>query len=82
MQRISITIDDALKAELDVIAGKGERAAFINQAIQKAVEDWHKQQALKTILNFKPYKVSQDSVEILHELREERTQQVVDASRS
>ena len=39
MQRISITIDDNLKTELDTIAVKGERAAFISQAIQKAVDD-------------------------------------------
>ena len=39
MQRISITIEDHLKAELDNIAAKGERAAFISQAIQKAVDD-------------------------------------------
>lgn len=82
MQRISITIEDHLKAELDNIAAKGERAAFISQAIQKAVDDWHKQQALKIILDFKPYKVKQDSVEVLRELREERAQQVIDASRS
>ena len=69
MQRISITIEDHLKAELDNIAAKGERAAFISQAIQKAVDDWHKQQALKIILDFKPYKVKQDSVEVLRELR-------------
>ena len=81
MQRISITIEDHLKAELDNIAGKGERAAFISQAIQKAIDDWHKQQALKKILDFKPYKISQDSVEVLREVREGRTQQVIDASR-
>lgn len=81
MQRISITIEDHLKAELDNIAGKGERAAFIGQAIQKAVDDWHKQQALKKILDFKPYKINQDSVEVLREVREGRTQQVIDASR-
>jgi predicted transcriptional regulator len=28
MQRLSITIEDQLKTELDHIAGKGERAAF------------------------------------------------------
>ena len=81
MQRISITIDDYLKDELDNITAKGQRAAFISQAIQKAVDDWHKQQALKKILNIKPYKVNQGSVEILREIREGRTQQVIDASR-
>ena len=81
MQRISITIEDHLKTELDNIAAKGERAAFITQAIQKAVDDWHKQQALKKILDFKPYKVKQDSVEMLRELREQRAEQVIDASR-
>ncbi|MEC4749448.1 hypothetical protein [Methylomicrobium sp. Wu6] len=81
MQRISITIDDRLKAELDDITGKGERAAFISQAIQKAVDDWHKQQALKKILDFKPYKIDQDSVDVLREVRADRIQQVIDASR-
>lgn len=80
MQRISITIDDYLKNELDNITAKGQRAAFISQAIEKAIDDWHKQQALKKILNFKPYKVNQDSVEILREIREGRTQQIIDAS--
>ncbi|SCN47083.1 hypothetical protein BAZMOX_12464_2 [methanotrophic endosymbiont of Bathymodiolus azoricus (Menez Gwen)] len=81
MQRISITIEDDLKAELDNIAAKGERAAFISQAIQKAIDDWHKQQALKKILNFKPYKINRDSVEVLREVRDGRVQQVLDASR-
>jgi hypothetical protein len=81
MQRISITIDDHLKADLDNIAAKGERAAFISQAIQKAVDEWHKQQALDKILNFKPYKINQDSVEVLREVREGRIQQVIAASR-
>ena len=81
MQRISITIDDYLKSELDNIVAKGERAAFISQAIQKAVDDWHKQQALQKILNFKPYKINQDSVEVLREVRDGRALQLVNASR-
>ncbi len=60
MQRLSTTIDDDLKIELDK----------------------HKQQALKKTLNFKPYKVNQNSVEVLHEHREQRTQHVIDASRN
>jgi len=60
MQRISITIEDDLKIELDK----------------------HKQQALKKILNFKLYTVNQDSVKVLHELREQRTQHVINASRN
>jgi len=60
MQRISITIDEDLKTELDK----------------------HKQQALKIILNFKPYKVNQDSVQVLYKLREQRTQQVINTTRS
>ena len=81
MQRISITIDDYLKEELDNIAAKGERAAFISLAIQKAVDDWHKQEALKKILNFKPYTINQDSVEILREVREGRAQHIIAASK-
>ncbi|MCD2449005.1 hypothetical protein GO003_001160 [Methylicorpusculum oleiharenae] len=80
MQRISITIEDQLKAELDHITGKGERAAFISQAIQKAVDDWHRQQALKKILDFKPYKIDRDSVDVLREVREGRIQQVLESS--
>lgn len=37
-----------------------------------------KQLALEKILNFKPYKIAQDSVEILREVREDRIQQVID----
>lgn len=50
MQRISITIDDYLKQELDNIAAKGERASFITKAIKKAIEEWHRQQALEKIM--------------------------------
>ena len=80
MQRLSITIDDYLKDELDSIAGKGDRAAFISQAIKKAIEDWHKQRALEKILSFKPYKIEQDSVDVLREVRESRVQQVIEAT--
>jgi metal-responsive CopG/Arc/MetJ family transcriptional regulator len=81
MQRISITIEDTLKEELDNIVAKGERASFINLAIKKAVDDWHKQQALEKILAFKPYKIEQDSIEVLREIRESRVQQVIEATR-
>lgn len=81
MQKISITIDDYLKDELDTITAKGERAAFITEAIKKAVDDWHKQRALEKILTFKPYKIDQDSVEVWREVREGRVQQVIDATR-
>lgn len=81
MQKISITIDDYLKDELDTITAKGERAAFITEAIKKAVDDWHKQRALEKILTFKPYKINQDSLEVLREVREGRVQQVIDATR-
>lgn len=82
MQRLSITIDDAIKQELDIIAPKGERAAFVSKAIKKAIEDYHAQQALNKILSFKPYKIEQDSVEILRQVREERAAQVIEASKS
>lgn len=82
MQRLSITIDDVIKQELDNIASKGERAAFVAKAIKKAIDDYHAQQALNKILSFKPYKIKQDSVEVLHEVREGRTTQVIDASKS
>ncbi len=82
MQRLSITIDDAIKQELDNIAPKGERAAFVSKAIKKAIDDYHAQQALKKILSFKPYKIEKDSIEILREVREGRTTQVIKASRS
>lgn len=81
MQKISISIDDYLKDELDTITAKGERAAFITAAIKKAVDDWHKQRALEQILTFKPYKINQDSVEVLREVREGRVQQVIEATR-
>lgn len=82
MQRLSISIDDAIKKELDSIASKGERAVFVSKAIKKAIDDYHAQQALQKILSFKPYKIEQDSVEILREVRETRATHVIEASRS
>jgi hypothetical protein len=82
MQRLSITIDDSIKQELDIITAKGERAAFVSKAIKKAIEDYHAQQALKKILDFKPYKIERDSIEVLREVRESRASQVVEASRN
>ena len=81
MQRISITIDDYLKQELDTITVKGERASFISQAIKKAIEEWHRQKALEKIMQFKPYKIQQDSLDVLADVREGRIQHVIDASR-
>jgi metal-responsive CopG/Arc/MetJ family transcriptional regulator len=81
MKRLSITIDDAIKQELDNIAPKGERAAFVSKAIKKAIDDYHAQQALKKILAFKPYKIEQDSIEVLQEVREGRATQVIEASK-
>jgi len=44
-------------------------------------DDLLKQQALQKILNVEPFKIDYDSVEILREVREGRTQQVIDASK-
>ena len=82
MQRISITIDDYLKQELDNIAAKGERASFITRAIKKAIEEWHRQQALEKIMQFKPYKIEQNSLDVLDDVREGRIEHVIDASRN
>lgn len=82
MQRISITIDDYLKQELDTITAKGERAFFITQAIKKAIEEWHRQQALEKIMQFKPYKIERNSLDVLDDVREGRIEQVIDATRS
>ena len=72
MQRISITLDDALKNQLDSIIPKGERARFVADAIQKALEDWQRQQALEMLKNFKRFKVQEDSVEMLRKIRSKR----------
>lgn len=72
MQRISITLDDTLKDQLDNIIPKGERARFVADAIQKALDDWQRQQALLMLENFKRFKVDNDSVATLRKIREER----------
>jgi metal-responsive CopG/Arc/MetJ family transcriptional regulator len=74
MQRISITIDDYLKQELDSITAKGESASFVIQAIKKAIEERHRQQALEKIMKFKPYKIQQDSLDVLADVRKRLTQ--------
>ncbi|MCK5871959.1 MAG: hypothetical protein KAG26_03950 [Methylococcales bacterium] len=81
MQRISITIDDYLKHELDNITPKGERASFITAAIKNAIDDWHKQRALEKILAFKPYKINQNSIDILRDVRTGRINQVIENSK-
>ena len=72
MQRISITIDDTLKDQLDNTIPKGERARFVAEAIQQALENWHRQQALAMLQNLTRFKVDHDSVETLRHIRQER----------
>jgi metal-responsive CopG/Arc/MetJ family transcriptional regulator len=72
MQRISITLDDTLKHQLDNAIPKGERARFVADAIQKALEDWQRKQALDMLNNIRRFKVQGDSVEMLRKIREER----------
>lgn len=78
MQRISITLDDRLKDQLDSVIPKGERARFVADAIQKALDDWQRQQALLMLENFKRFKVESDSVETLRRIREERADYLVE----
>jgi metal-responsive CopG/Arc/MetJ family transcriptional regulator len=72
MQRISITLDDTLKDQLDNTIPKGERARFVAEAIQQALENWHRQQALTMLQGIKRFKVAKDSVETLRGIRQAR----------
>ena len=75
MQRISVTINEQLKQELDSITAKGEGINKSIKPIEIAIQDWHKQQALKKLLDFKPYKSDKNSVDVLRQIRIQRSQQ-------
>lgn len=74
MERISITLEDDLKFELNTQIPKGERARFVANAIRYALEQNKRQQALDYLLSFKPYKGHKDSAETIRDIREERSQ--------
>lgn len=78
MQRISITLDDTLKDQLDSVIPKGERARFVADAIQKALDDWQRHQALFMLENFQRFKVNDDSVTTLRKIREKRADYLVE----
>ncbi len=76
MQRMSITIDDDLKRDLDNIAPKGERAAFVSNAIAKEIEAQKKHEAVEMLKNFKRFKVKESSVELVRKVRQDRVDYV------
>jgi hypothetical protein len=65
MERISIPIDDGLKQLLDAQVPRGERA------IQTALEERKRKDALSYLLAIKPIKRPQDAVETLRAIRAE-----------
>jgi len=71
MERISIPIDDGLKKLLDAQVPRGERARFVVQAIQTALEERKRKDALSYLLAIKPIKRPQDAVETLRAIRAE-----------
>lgn len=80
MERLSVTLEDELKQQLDTQIPKGERARFVANAIKHALEEKKKQQALDYLLAFKSHSSQQNSTEILQEIREERTETVYQRS--
>ncbi|MEZ5536015.1 MAG: hypothetical protein R3F02_10365 [Thiolinea sp.] len=81
MERLSITLEDDLKHQLDTQVPKGERARFVANAIRHALEEKKRKQALDYLLAFKTYPSPKDSSKILQEIREERTETVYQRSR-
>jgi hypothetical protein len=49
--------------------------------LSQELDERQKQQALQKILNFEPYKIDQDSLDVLREVRDDRTQQIIQASK-
>jgi metal-responsive CopG/Arc/MetJ family transcriptional regulator len=74
MQRISITLDDKLKTELDQTIPKGERAAFVAKAIANQLATRGKQQAVDMLKSFPRFRVNKSSVEVVRQIREERAE--------
>ena len=72
MQRLSTTIPDDLYDQFYNHIPKGSRAQFVADALREALEKHERMDALKAIQEFKPFKVEEDSAEVLRKLRSHR----------
>ena len=76
MQRISITLPEKIAELFYAKVTKGDRSKFIANAIKEALNKEEKWQAYQSLVNFKPFDVSEESTEVLRKIRKSRQEKV------
>ena len=72
-ERVTFSIDAAVKDQLERAVPKSKRSRFVEDVIAQALKDAARQDALKFLREFKPYPAKGlDSVETLRQIRAER----------
>ncbi len=77
-ERATYSIDPGLMKELARSVPKSKRSAFVEEAIEAALQQLKRRNAVAAIRSFKPYPLKgPDSVETLREIRQSRGDQLV-----
>lgn len=72
-ERATFSISSNVKRQLELIVPKSRRSGFVEDAIDRALRDVKKREALTAIRDFKPYPVTGPGVvETLREMRKQR----------
>jgi hypothetical protein len=76
-ERATFSIAAALKRRLELTVPKNKRSSFVEDAIDQALRDIKKREALTAIRDFKPYPLKgPDVVETLQEIRTQREEEL------
>lgn len=78
MKKISVTIPDELHDRFYSMIPIRTRSKFVSVVLKEALEMKERQSAFDDIKEFKPFKVSRDSVEVLREQRSRRKTEYID----
>jgi len=77
MHKITVSLPDDVYEILTVSTKARERSKFIAAAIKEKIKLGKKKQAFEKILKLTPINSDQDSVKTLREIRQERTEKLI-----
>jgi metal-responsive CopG/Arc/MetJ family transcriptional regulator len=69
MQRITVTLPDELARQFSDTVDKGERSRFVADALTEALAKKERQKAFHALKAFQPFRVQENSVEVLRSIR-------------
>ena len=76
-ERATFSIDSDIKRRLELTVPKSKRSGFVEDAIDRALRDIKKREALTAIRDFKPYPLKGPGVvETLWEIRAQRDEEL------